>query len=159
MSKKQPKSTPIEPQSKLPRSRNLISKAEKTPRVDLSAKEPIDTKKPAWKFSEIDYDIDIEPPTINGKKLRELSNRLTNFETMTWGEIKGPKQKNHYISVEDLAPVAQKRLYDIGLDNIERLLSLRISSRVRIFGILEGNPTFHILWWDAHHKICPSEKR
>jgi hypothetical protein len=46
----------------------------------------------------------------------------------------------------------------MGLDEFEDLVSLRLSARERVWGILaEG--VLELLWWDPDHKVCPSLPR
>ncbi len=75
---------------------------------------------------------------------------------MTWAELLGGKQ-NHNVSVSDLCKAARQRLEEIGQDDIDELLSLRLSGKERVWGILsEGVCT--LLWWDPEHQVCPSVK-
>jgi hypothetical protein len=76
---------------------------------------------------------------------------------MTWSEILvGSKKQNHSIKVTSLCPEAQARLRDLRL-LVEDVVSLRLSSRERVYGYLE-NGVLIVLWWDPEHRICPSLK-
>ena len=96
-----------------------------------------------------------------GKKLPRdhltaVHDRLKNFESMTWQEIFKSNQ-NHSVKIDRLATDAKTRLEEMGQSDIEDLVSLRIASRPRIWGILE-NATLKIIWWDPEHVICPALK-
>jgi len=96
----------------------------------------------------------IDEPTLH--KIRE---RLQNFETMTWGEILLQGRKNHhFIRTSDLCPEARNRLEELKQDDIDRIVSLRLSSLERIYGILEDG-ILRLLWWDPEHRVCPSIKK
>ena len=82
--------------------------------------------------------------------------KLKDYKTMTWQEIKG--KGSHSISLEKLAPEAQKRLQEIKLDHIRRLFSLCIHGSIRIFGIVHGD-VLKIIWYDPEHQICPCRKK
>jgi len=78
---------------------------------------------------------------------------------MTWNEIliRGGTQ-NHIVSVADLPAANQKRLREIGQSDIDELVSLRMSGRERIFGIL-NKASLRLLWWDPDHQAYPSRKK
>ena len=96
---------------------------------------------------------------LDRKKLFEVHEKLRGFESQTWHEILiDGKQRNHYVEVTKLAPEARKRLQELRLDDIDELVSLRLSARERIWGILESG-VLKLLWWDPQHRVCPSKKR
>jgi hypothetical protein len=53
---------------------------------------------------------------------------------------------------------AQDSLEAMGQDDVEAVLSLRISARERVWGILDG-PALQVLWWDPEHQVYPVERR
>jgi hypothetical protein len=75
---------------------------------------------------------------------------------MTLGEILG--RNNHRVSVEILCKEARDRLSELKLDDVDELLSLRLTGAQRIWGILEHN-VVSLLWWDPNHQVCPSPKK
>lgn len=79
--------------------------------------------------------------------------KIKNLESMTWGEILC--RNNHEVRVADLDKEAQKRLQTLKLDDVDQLVSLRLSGRERIWGI-RIRSTLRLLWWDPDHKVCPS---
>jgi hypothetical protein len=97
---------------------------------------------------------EVDQPTI--EKIRD---RLKHFETMTWREIltEGGK-RNHLVKVGDLCKEAQQRLQVIRQDDLAELLSLGLTGRERIWGILD-NGVVKLLWWDPEHLVCPSHKK
>jgi len=93
---------------------------------------------------------------IERVKLDEIRNKLANFESMTWGEILG--RNSHLIPVGDICKGARDRLEALKQDDIDELLSLRLSGKQRIWGILEEQ-ALKLLWWDPEHLVCPSQKK
>lgn len=90
--------------------------------------------------------------------------KLKSFETMTWQEILsqtgGPTHgtNSHLVSVEKLMPEARRRLTDLRLwEDLEELLSLRLTGKRRVWGILVGH-TLKLLWYDPEHEVCPGPR-
>jgi hypothetical protein len=57
--------------------------------------------------------------------------------------------------VDKLVPEARRRLIQLKLEDIDELLSLRLSGKQRVWGILSEGVAA-LLWWDPDHRICPS---
>ena len=93
---------------------------------------------------------------VTGPAAEAIVDRLKSWESMTWKEIIG--QGSHFVDVPRCSRDAQKRLRFLKLDDIDKLLSLRISSRGRVFGIVRDG-VFHFLWWDPRHQVCPTLKK
>jgi hypothetical protein len=93
----------------------------------------------------------------------EIYPKLKEFERKNWFEIeretfgKRSKSKHHYVKVADLIPEAQKRLVQLNLDDYDELYSLRLSGKIRVWGIREFG-YLKVLWFDLEHEICPSLK-
>jgi hypothetical protein len=87
-----------------------------------------------------------------------IRSKLTNFETMSWDAILiKAKKQNHTVPIVQLCPRARNRLKELNLDDLDGLLSLRLSGTQRVWGIFsEGVMT--LLWWDPDHEVCPSLK-
>jgi hypothetical protein len=81
---------------------------------------------------------------------------MRDFETMAWPEILG--RNNHAIPLGDLCYAAQKRLVEIQQDDVDDLISLRLTGTMRVWGIRDRN-ILKILWWDPNHNVCPTQKR
>lgn len=120
--------------------------------------------KPVWSFDLADFDHD-QWSLLNTDFIeKEIFKTLKAFEGMTWQEIdsaSGGKKKgtnNHFIPFEDMIKEAQNRAGDMNLLQHESLYSLRITSTIRLFGVL-NNGIYHIVWYDSDHAICPSKKK
>ncbi len=147
--------------------RNQRSKSNRSVRVNDGEKfDGFDQMKPVWSFSSADrsgteslfsdracqdWCVDILP-------------KLRDFETMTWAEIKRQtysgkkgrrKTNHHYVDTERLPNNAKQRLIHLKLDDHDQLFSLRLNSRIRIYGIVVGH-VFRIVWYDSDHRLHPS---
>ena len=110
-----------------------------------------------WEVSKIDDDSpwgwnQIDCPYF----LKNIWKKMRDFETMTWGEILN--RNHHAIAVNRIIEDAQKRLRELGHDDVEELVSFRLTGRQRLWAIRLGNVS-SLLWWDPNHEICPSYKR
>ena len=110
---------------------------------------------PVWHIGTLDIEgswgwKDIE------KKLffSEILLKIKNFENMFWKEILG--RGSHEVLVADINTNAQKRLALLNLDDTEKLVSLRLTGRQRIWGIRVAN-ILRILWWDPNHEVYSSK--
>lgn len=91
--------------------------------------------------------------------LHSVRERLRSFESMTWNEIlTAAGHQNHLIPVTQLCHEAQARLEAMGQSDLDALLSLRISARERLWGILQG-AVLRVLWWDPQHQVYTVEQR
>ena len=96
---------------------------------------------------------------LNGNEFRELHGRLAEFESKTWKQILVDEAyRNHEVEQWQVCKEAQDRLRVLQLDDVERLLSLRVSAKERVWGIRDHN-VMHLLWWDPEHLVYPVEKR
>lgn len=78
---------------------------------------------------------------------------------MTWHEIlMEGKKSNHQVSPESHSKAARSRFREIGLDPAIELVSLRLASTKRVFGIMDEG-ILCLLWWDPNHGVCPSRKK
>jgi hypothetical protein len=92
----------------------------------------------------------------HGAPFKEVIERLHEFEKMKWDDIM--KTGSHPIGVSDCEKPAKDRLAAIQQDDIDALMSFRISGKKRVWCIQDRN-IMRILWWDPEHAICPSEKK
>lgn len=114
---------------------------------------------PAWRVSLMEMVTPFGWHEIGPEKLREVQGKLKDFESMTWHEIlTTSRHRNHPISVDQLCKEARDRLEAIGQNDIEELVSLRLSGPERVWGI-RSEHVLKILWWDPAHSVCPSLKK
>lgn len=110
----------------------------------------------AWRFSGADragpFSWSIQPDA----KFREVLGKLEEFEGKNWADIIAAK--SHPIAVKDLCKEAQDRLMQIKRDDLDELMSFRLTGLNRVWCVQVGN-IMRALWWDPEHKVCPSAKR
>lgn len=129
------------------------SKIEKIPRSDKSIID-YQNEPASWHIGFLDLEGIWGWNKVDHKNLVEvILPQLKNFESMKWGEILN--RNNHEINTSSIIKDAQKRLVELNLDDYENLISLRLRSRNRVWGIRHNN-ILRILWWDPDHEICPS---
>jgi hypothetical protein len=114
---------------------------------------------PAWRVSLLEMASPFGWSDVSPEKLREVRDKLRDFESMTWHEILvAAKHRNHAVAIDKLCKQARDRLEELGQADIEDLISLRLSGPERVWGILNGH-VLKILWWDPEHAVCPSLKK
>lgn len=84
-----------------------------------------------------------------------VTSRLADFEAMTWDQILDTG--SHRIALARLCKAAQERLAAIGQDDLDELVSFRVTGVRRVWCIQDG-PIMRVLWWDPEHKVYPVEK-
>ena len=115
--------------------------------------------KPAWRISSLQMVDPYGWHQIEKAKLQEIQQKLALFESLTWNEILVKAQKqNHSVLRRDLCKAAQDHLVEIGLDDVDELVSLHLSGKERVWGIRSHN-VLTVLWWDPDHAVCPSLKK
>lgn len=75
---------------------------------------------------------------------------------MKWSEILN--RNSHAVPISKICPEAQGRLKELKQDDVDELISLRLTGKKRVWGIRDQN-ILKILWWDPEHTVCPSLKR
>ncbi len=115
---------------------------------------------PSWRLSMLEM---VDPfgwhKIESVEKLREILGKLCELEALSWNEILVIRKKqNHEVDSGDLSKEAQKRLVEIFQDDIDSLVSLRLSGAERVWGIRE-KAVLKLLWWDPNHQVCPSLKK
>ncbi len=112
--------------------------------------------KACWAFSRMDCGGDFGWNQATVEDLQVIRDVLCNFETMTWSAIfLDAKKQNHSCDVASLSSKARTRLLEIGMDDQDKLWSIRLSSKKRLWGILDRG-IFYIVWWDPNHQVYPS---
>lgn len=123
----------------------------------VSSPDSYNKMNPSWRISKIEM---VEPygwHNLDAKTLLYIKDKLGNFETMTWSEILVDGKKfNHSVDIEDLCTEARTRLREIKQDDVDQLVSLRLTGKQRIWGILDQG-IMALLWWDPEHDVCPSQ--
>lgn len=112
----------------------------------------IQRETPVWCIAKLQGDPPFGWRGISEKKLwDDILRRLRDYESMKWTEILG--SKNHEVPVSGIVREARRKLEEMGLGDVEKLLSLRVSNKERIWGIRMPDGTVHLLWWDPKHEV------
>ena len=82
--------------------------------------------------------------------------KLRDFEGLDRSAI--ARGGSHRIPIASLPSKAQKRLRELGKDDVDELMSFRISGKQRVWCI-PSNMVMKILWWDPNHEVMPSTKK
>lgn len=111
----------------------------------------------SWRFSNGDRSGNWAWTNLrDAVQYKRVIERLQEFESKNWNEI--IVTGSHPIAVGDLVKSARSRLQQLKRDDIDELMSFRLSGGERVWCIRESN-VMKVLWWDPHHEICPAHKR
>lgn len=100
---------------------------------------------------------------LSGEEVRHLLEVLEDLAGKTWREVKDmrfnskrtTRQLHHDQPVESIHADAQRRLEHLKLD-VESVFRIRHGNLIRIWGYVQAG-TFYLVWFDRHHKICPTD--
>jgi hypothetical protein len=114
---------------------------------------------PSWRVSTVQLVDPFGWHEIDFDKLGQVKSKLASFESMTWAEILiDGKKNNHSVDTWKLSREARDHLEEIWQGAPDELVSLRLSGRERIWGVLDAGVLI-LLWWDPEHAVCPSLPR
>lgn len=135
---------------------------------------PQDTKKPAvtqhrpdpgiegvplaWRFKEADQGGPFAWSNLNDPiKYKEIIEKLSELEQLDQAIIK--RRGNHPIPVEKIEKSTRDRLVEIKKDDIDEILSLRLTGTERVWAIqrLKHRNILRVLWWDPNHSVYKVE--
>ena len=117
------------------------------------------SKKPVWRVSRMEFSDPFGWHILDADGIRFIWEKLASFETMTWREILlVAKKQNHNVAVDKLEKEARDRLVEINLDDLDELTSLHLTGKGRVWGIIDRG-VMDLLWWDADHRVCKSDKK
>ena len=142
---------------KLPKQK-VQPQTDKLPKI---AREPDDwfRRFPSWRISRVEFAAPWGWHELGADEVRSIQEKLSHFETMTWREILvDGNNLNHFIGVWQICKDAQRRLEELGYGDLKKIVSLRLSARERIWGVMEAG-VLAVIWWDPQHTVYPIEKR
>ena len=114
---------------------------------------------PSWRIRMLEFRDPFGWHQVDRPLLDRIRERLKSFESMTWAQILAEGgMRNHLVKKSDLCGEARERLVTLKQDDIDELLSLGLTAKERMWGILE-NGVVRLLWWDPYHEVCPSHKK
>lgn len=109
----------------------------------------------AWRFGRPDRDGPFAWQITCKDKYHEVMQKLFEFEDKNWNEITAGG--SHPIPTGSLCDAAKNRLIEIQRDDLDELLSLRLTGTNRVWCIKTGH-ILRPLWWDENHEVYPVEK-
>jgi hypothetical protein len=97
---------------------------------------------------------------LKNHHMDDVLSKLKSYESMTWGEIRSDKQRDHSIPIASLSSEAQKRIKELGIEDFcgDELYRLRFKGKQRVWGVVRSHK-FYVLWWDPDHTVYPVEKK
>lgn len=132
-----------------------------SPEFDRPAKQPHSRELPpgglSWRFSRADRGGPFAWTALaDPADYKVVMERLHCFETMCAKDIGA--SGSHEIQLDRLSKQARDRLQEIEQDDIDTLMSFRITGARRVFCIRERE-VMQVLWWDPEHQVCPAPKK
>ena len=112
------------------------------------------TRTPALSFERCDKYGPFGWANAADRDLRRIREFLGGLKMLKLGEIFGERRRgNHRPRPDQLGQPAQDRLKVLRLAP-ERLASLRLTKRERIWAVVDGS-VLALLWWDPLHQVWP----
>ncbi|WAH58485.1 hypothetical protein LZ023_02535 [Pseudomonas silvicola] len=109
----------------------------------------------SWRFGGIDKDGPFAWTSLDDPaEYKDVMERLHCFEGMDQKQLQ--MSGSHPIAISSLSREAQRRLEHIQQDDVDELMSFRITGPKRVFCIRERN-VMRVLWYDAAHGVCLSK--
>jgi len=105
-----------------------------------------------WRFKGADKNGPFSWATLTDPKFKEVIEKLHEFEGMTLAQMRGTG--SHPIAKNQLCKEAQDRLKAIKQDDIDELMSFRLTGPNRVWCIQQRN-LMRVLWWDPEHRVYP----
>jgi hypothetical protein len=154
--------------SKQPKTKSLPAPGKSVPfsqaieslKAPKTASNPQDywSRHPAWRLHQIQMADPWGWHTLTNAEVAFIREKLAFLEQKSWSDILiVAKKQNHLVPVNNLCSKAQARLRALNI-NVDELLSLRLGSKERIYGILDQG-VMSVLWWDPVHEVYPVEKK
>lgn len=129
--------------------------SKKTPKTNVQV-DSYYSWNPSWNFSLCDLEHE-KWSIIQSKFPSDILPKLISFERRKWSDIINDKKHNHWIECSKFIKEAKERLIELNY-NYDSLFSLRLTGRLRLFGIIEYG-VFYVIWYDIDHEICPAPKK
>jgi hypothetical protein len=142
----------------------------KTPRAGVNvapgktlrvAQEPqsIMEVRPSWRLSNLRMKGPFGWDSIDRDDMKQVVAHFKSLESMTWSDILVAGRKhNHHCDVGGMSREAQTCIEEDWQGGADDVLTIRLTNRKRVWGILEG-PIVYLLWWDPDHDVYPSLKK
>jgi hypothetical protein len=143
--------------SKTPKASVTVASG-KMPRV---AEEPhsIMDARPSWRLSNLRMKAPFGWDAIDRDDMKQVIAHFKSLESMTWSDILVASRKhNHHCDVARMSRNAQACIEEDWQGGVDDVLTIRLTNKKRVWGILEG-AIVYLLWWDPEHDVYPSLKK
>jgi hypothetical protein len=123
----------------------------KQPRAE-EPKEFFDLR-PAWRIGRMAMCDPFGWHELDKSKINQIHSRLAQLENLTWKEVLIQNNHwNHTIPIGSLSKDARARLTSLRLDDLDEVISIRLTHDERIWGFkFDGALT--LLWYDPTHDV------
>ena len=114
-----------------------------------------------WRFEHVDHDGPWGFREVSAEQLCHILEKLRDFEKMTVNELfrrGGEPGKSYEISGLPTRE-ARERLDALRLADQTQISRLRLTGERRLYGFLDDENVFHVVFWDPEHEIWPSRKK
>jgi hypothetical protein len=136
----------------------------KVPKASPPSTGSITSQKPAFSFEFADKNHAGSWSWPSQDDAHKVLAALADFGQKTWSEIlaeqTGGRRRHKKHHPQDFASVckeAQDRLATLKHDEVfSELFRFRLSGTERLWGYVQGG-IFHVLWWDADHRVYPTD--
>lgn len=109
-------------------------------------------------FSLCDHDGPWPLHTEESGKLREVLEKVSEWECLSWGEVEASSLYESYGDLTDCPNRQAVNRLVSEYESLDHIGRFRLAGRERLYGVREGGD-FFILWWDPRHEVWPSPKK
>lgn len=96
---------------------------------------------------------------IDRDDMKQVVAHFKALESMRWNDIfVAARKHNHHCDVGGMSREAQTCIEEDWQGGADDVLTIRLTNKKRVWGILEG-PVVYLLWWDPDHDVYPSLKK
>ncbi|MCK6203917.1 hypothetical protein KZX50_00450 [Bacillus infantis] len=88
---------------------------------------------------------------LGRQDLKQLSSFLRRFSCMTWSQVR----RSDGIKMKKIPRYSLAYPLPATVSEDEEIFELRVSQEHRLWGF-QNNGTFHVIWFDPTHSVCPA---
>lgn len=111
------------------------------------------TRPLSWRFRHRDKGGPFGWQETTADNLKAVIDRFAELEGMTWEQIKAAG--SHPIECAKFCEAARARLVEIGHDDLDEMMSFRVTGAVRVWCVHDTS-IMRVVWWDPKHEVYPT---